>query len=223
MAAESAKYKKRLVTVKFYQDSEVEFNKQLLARINSAHGAYLKKVAAWTNTFYEVMIMWIFLESGGVNAKPNKFGATGLMQITPATANETIRIEKRTGRMNENEEGELKRLIGKARFDCIVGQSWDAQKKSCNANRGLSITNADLMNVEFNMLVGALYLKQMIDKHIENGVYRLDRTIVNYNQGRYAKIPEGTPMQLYANVGAIETKNYIAKAVGINGIFETIS
>ena len=223
MATETAKYKKRLVPIKYYQDQEVDLNKQALARINGQYGDYLKKVAVWTNTFYEVLLMWAFIESNGENANPNKYGATGIFQVTPATANETIRIEKRTGRMNINEEKELIRLIGKSRFDCIVGQAWDAQKKSCNGNKGISITTADLLNVEFNMLVGALYLKQMIDKHIENGVYRLDRTIVNYNQGRYAKIPDGSPIELYRAIGALETKNYIAKAVGINGIFETIS
>jgi hypothetical protein len=219
---ESVKIQKRLVPIKYYQDSQVSPNMASIGRIDDQYGAMIRQYALWSNLPAYVILAWVFVESAGQNAQPNRFQATGLMQVTPATANETIRVEYRTKRMNTQEKTELIKHIGQARFDCIVGQAWDGEKKSCNGNKGVSISSSDLLKPAFNLLVGTLYLKQMVDRHTEAGMVRLDKVIVNYNAGRYAKVPDGTPIELYAKVGAIETKNYITKVAGINGLLETI-
>ena len=213
---------KRLVDVKFYQDNQIGSNKNAIQAIINKY-PIIEKVSHITNIPLLVLAKILFIESAGQNAGPNQYKATGLMQVTPATANETIRYEARTNRLSAEEKEIIIKSIGQARFDCIKSQNWDAEKKSCNGNSGISITTDDLLKTELNILVGAMFAKQLMDNHTEGGLVRMDKVIVQYNGGRYTKIASGNPMQVYNSTKATETRNYIAKIGGINGLLETIT
>ena len=84
------------------------------------------------------------------------------------------------------------------------------------------ITQADLINPELNILIGAITLGQLMDKTwgTENGNIRMDRIIAWYNwgQGGFNRNSLDTKdlQGVLANIPAI-TQAYIKKMLGKNG------
>jgi hypothetical protein len=90
------------------------------------------------------------------------------------------------------------------------------------------ITNNDLLNPEFNILVGTILLGQLISEFTEaSGKIRMDKVIVIYNGGRYGKVAKkvipfkGTTEEMITQVPK-ETGAYILKLLGDQGLLDTI-
>jgi soluble lytic murein transglycosylase-like protein len=95
------------------------------------------------------------------------------------------------------------------------------QKRRCNGNVGYNVTTEDLYDPEFNILCGAIYLGILIDRHTENGLLRLDKIVTRYNVGFFTKVKGKTPEEVMLNSNK-ETRAYIKKLVGTNGVLDII-
>jgi hypothetical protein len=62
------------------------------------------------------------------------------------------------------------------------------------------------------MLIG-----QLIDQHTESGVPRIDKVVVRYNLGYFYK-PQGSTIEQTVALVPTESKNYIYKLLGVNGV-----
>ena len=76
-------------------------------------------------------------------------------------------------------------------------------------------------------MVGTIILGQLVNEFTENGRPRLDKVVVVYNTGRYAKISKTA----IAHAGNTDTlvdilpkgqADYVKKLVGVNGLLDIL-
>lgn len=189
------------------------------------YGKIITLVAKLVNVPVPILNAFIFIESAGKASIVSSAGAVGLMQITPDTATNIIHTEHKEGRLSKAEMDLLRKHLGK-KLDCILSFKYMNQSLPCNKNTGKVITKEDLLKPELNILIGAILLGNLIDKHTENKVVRLDKVIVRYNAG-YNYKPQGNTveetMAFAKKKGGAETANYISKLVGPNGVLTNLA
>lgn len=199
----------------FYPDTDVPKIKAKIANIKAQYGKFINNSAAISNVPADLIAAFIFIESGGQADAVSGAGAIGLMQIMVNSGTDILTIERQTRRMSDPEKATLKRLVGVDRFN----QYMKVQMGT------LLTTKADLLNPEFNIFIGTIYLNNLIDRYTENGQVRLDKVITSYNQGFYAynkgKNLKGTIDDLVASLNK-ETSSYITKLLGVNGVMDCI-
>ena len=190
----------------------------------SKYGALIRQIAKLTNVPEEIIRSVVYIESAGDPNAVSRAGAVGLMQVTPATATGILTVEHKAGRLSEPEKAILRKVLG-ARLDCILKMPHMNAKIAC-APTGVVVTQADLKNPEFNLLIGTIMVGLLIDQHTENGVLRLDKLIVRYNAGYFYKPVGNTIEETLAfakSKGGAETVGYILKFVGTNGILDLLT
>ena len=205
----------------FYKEDSVPLIKKRIDFIVDKYGDIIDNVATLTNLNKDIIKSFIFIESRGEETAQSPY-AVGLMQVGLATASDSLVKEKSTGRLSSGEEAILKKYLG-SRIKNIsnlkpnqktIGKTW--------------ITKSDLLKPEFNILVGSIIIKQLIDEFTENDVPRLDKVAVLYNAGRYGKIGKMT----IAHTGSIEDLHsklpkepsaYITKLLGVNSTLDILT
>ena len=208
-----------LVNQKFYQDHQLGNIDASLNEIDQNYGAIVDVVSQNSNVPKALLTAMIFIESEGEEKAKNKAsGAIGLMQITLPTATDQLHAEIKKGRLTPQERAYIVAQVGEAKMACVEKMQYMGHKLKCNNNTGVVFTEADLFKPELNIAIGAIYLGQLIDKHTEGDQVRIDKVVINYNRGAFAKVPSGTPEQVYKLAGNLETRNYIAKLAGVNGV-----
>ena len=192
------------------------------AKMNQIYAKYRREIdqaVLLTNVPRELILAIIFTESSGVpNLSVPPVSATGLMQLTPGTADGMIFIEKSKGRLSAQEIAICQKYLG-ARLNGILQQKYLMHKIAANHNTGRTVTVADLKNPEFNILVGAITLGLMIDDFTEGGIVRLDKVHLRYNQGWFYKVAAGSPEAVLAQAKkrGTEAYNNLLKHLGVNG------
>ncbi len=192
------------------------------AKMNQIYTKYRREIdqaVLLTNVPRELILAIIFTESSGVpNLSVPPVSATGLMQLTPGTADGMIFIEKSKGRLSAQEIAICHKYLG-ARLNGILQQKYLMHKIAANHNTGRTVTVADLKNPEFNILVAAITLGLMIDDFTEGGVVRLDKVHLRYNQGWFYKVVPGSPEAVLAQAKkrGTEAYNNLLKHLGVNG------
>lgn len=192
------------------------------AKMNQIYAKYRREIdqaVMLTNVPRELIQAIIFTESSGVpNLSVPPVSATGLMQITPGTADGMLFIEKNKSRLSQQELAVCQRTLG-SRMNGIMQQKYLMHKIPANQNTGRTVTVSDLKNPEFNILVGAITLGLLIDEYTENGVVRLDKVHLRYNQGWFYKVAKGTPdiVLAQAKKRGTEAYNNLLKHLGVNG------
>jgi hypothetical protein len=138
-------------------------------------------------------------------------------------ADAVLTNEFRTGRLNDKEKEILKRK----------GVKWDATGKF------QPITAQQQLDVELNILIGAIYLGQYMDSIIkgkqlppfavDNGILRLDRIIPPYNTGENSNFTKAainkihaTPLQTAQNSPGV-TRDYVNKMLGVNVAMDVLT
>lgn len=209
------------VNKSFYDTVQASANEAVIKNvIRAKFGIYIKNVANLVNLPKELIEAFIFIESAGNPNASTKY-ATGLMQVGTASASDSLVTEKGSGRMSLQEEAILKKYLG-SRFSLL--QNVKAKQTSIGKT---FITKEDLLKPEFNILVGSILLKQLVDEFTENGKVRMDKVITIYNGGRYSSTAKkvikykGSTNDLLAELPK-ETSAYIVKLLGTNGILDTI-
>ena len=190
-----------------------------MAQIYDRYRREIDQAVQLTNVPRELIQAIIFTESSGnasVSVPP--VSATGLMQITPGTADGMIFIEKSKGRLLQQEAAICQKYLG-SRLNGILQQKYLMHKIPANRNTGRTVTVADLKNPEFNILIGAITLGLLIDEFTEAGVVRLDKVHLRYNQGWFYKVVPGSPEAVLAQARkrGTEAYNNLLKHLGVNG------
>jgi soluble lytic murein transglycosylase-like protein len=189
--------------------------------IRPKFGSIIKNISGMSNVPKELIESFIFIESGG-NANAQSPYAVGLMQLSPATASDTLVKEKGLGRLSAPETELLKKYLG-GRYGLIEG----VKPKQTSLGKTF-ITKKDLFIPEFNILLGTILLKQLMDEFTEpNGKIRMDKVIVIYNGGRYGKIAKKViaskeGIEEIVKIVPKETSSYILKLLGTEGILDTM-
>ena len=206
----------------FYDTVSAKANQEKIKNvIRPKFGEIIKRMSGYSNVPTELIESFIFIESGG-NASAQSPYATGLMQLNGATASDTIVKEKGAGRLSAEEGAILKKYLG-SRYTMVEG----VKPKQTSLGKTF-ITNDDLLKPEFNVLVGTMLLKQLMDEFTgADGKIRMDKVIVIYNGGRFGKVAkkvipfQGTTEDLIKLVPK-ETSAYILKLLGTQGILDTM-
>jgi len=205
----------------FYTPNSAKQNEDKIKNfIRPKYGKYIDNVSSLTGVPSVLIEAFVFVESGGNERATSPF-AVGLMQVSPATASDVLIKEKGAGRLTNEEAVLVKKYLGN-RYSLI--ENVKPNQKSIGKT---FITNSELLKPEFNLLVGSIFLKQLIDEFSSGGQVRLDKVISVYNGGRFSKsnkkiIPfKGTTKELLTQVPK-ETSNYILKLLGTQGILDTL-
>jgi len=205
----------------FYQDKSVPQKKDRIKFITDKYGSIIDNVANLTNLNKDIIKSFIFIESRGEADAQSPY-AVGLMQVGLATASDGLVLEKSSGRLSSGEEAILSKYLG-ARMSNL-----DKLKKNQKSIGKTWITKSDLFKPEFNILVGSIILKQLIDEFTEDGVPRLDKVAVLYNAGRYGKIGKmtiahkGSTEELHSKLPK-EPSSYITKLLGVNSTLDILT
>jgi soluble lytic murein transglycosylase-like protein len=205
----------------FYTSTQVSQVRDRLGIIKAKYGAILANVSKTSNIPVDLIASFIFIESEGKETAVSSAGAIGLMQLNIQTASDVIFMEKSKGRLNTEETAILRHYLG-TRLDCIFKMKWMGHKLPCNSNTGVSVKKEDLLNPEFNIVVGCLYLGLLIDKYTESGTIRLDKVVWAYNRGYFSKMPSGN-INALLSAAPTETKNYVLKLIGKNSTMDILT
>ncbi|MCR6637464.1 MAG: transglycosylase SLT domain-containing protein [Sporocytophaga sp.] len=209
-----------MIAQSFYKTTELPLVQKKVDKILSDYGGIISATASLTNLPKELIVSFIFIESAGNPNAKSHAGAIGLMQLKPESANDMIYLENSKGRLSAGEKNLLRKTLG-TRLDCILKMKYLGHKLPCNNNKGVVVTEKDLFNPEFNILAGSIYLGILADQHSENGTIRLDKVVYRYNKGYYAKLKDDTVEKIVATANE-ETKGYILKLAGKNGLLDLI-
>lgn len=188
--------------------------------IRPNYGVMINNISNLTGVNKELIESFIFIESSG-NPTAHTPYAYGLMQVGLATASDSLVYEKSSGRLSAGEEILVKKYLG---------DRWNLIKNLSSGQKSIGktfITKTDLYKPEFNILIGTLILGQLVNEFTENGRPRLDKVVVVYNTGRYAKISK-TAIAHIGNTDTLVAKlpkgqaDYIKKLVGVNGLLDIL-
>jgi soluble lytic murein transglycosylase-like protein len=208
----------------FYPVAALPQNKTKMETIGKKYYNEIKLAETLTNVPGAIILSIIFTESAGNPSIVSSAGAVGLMQLKPQTGNDVIHLENKSKRLTAPEIELLKKHLG-ARVNGPLKQQYLSHKIKENNYSGNVMTRADLQKPELNILLGAMLIGILIDQHNEQGVLRLDKALVRYNQGYFFKPGTGTVEQVLDRVKgrSKEAYSYIIKVVGKNGLLETQS
>ncbi len=158
---------------------------------------------------------FIATESSGRNVAANRFKATGLMQITPAAFYETFTKRLSTASISQQEKDLVQRFLP-AMLNSSLSLPVDDISKA-------------LMQPEFNIYAGSLYLDFLIDRFSINGKAQINKVLVGYNAGAYNRVISSNiaiaidSNHLVKNILVPEeSRGYLVKMLGVDGFLDII-
>jgi hypothetical protein len=194
-------------------------NKAMMNTIYKNYGTFINRWGIEFEIDDSVLVGFIATESGGKNAPPNRFKATGLMQMTPDAVWETIaKWEKMVGSPLSK--------TATAFFNKIIPSSKKFEPNTPPSSSVTSeISNALQNNSEFNIAIGSAQLRWMLEAFKEGGEAELNKVMVSYNAGYYGsrnKVKgKMTTTQIVNNKSfALESRGYLLKMLGVNGFMD---
>jgi soluble lytic murein transglycosylase-like protein len=204
---------------KYSDKSVMNGNKSMLDRIVKD---YTKFINTWGEEFEidnSIIACFIATESGGKNAPPNRFDATGLMQVTPNTVWEILakwRVMVKSP-LSEKAKSFFNKAIPSSR-------NYNPNKLPTSAIRS-EIRVALQRNPEFNIAIGTAVLRWLLEAFKDGDVAHLNKVMVSYNAGYYSmrNRVKGklTTEQLLNNRNIPkESRGYLLKMLGVNGFLD---
>jgi soluble lytic murein transglycosylase-like protein len=204
---------------KYSNKSVIDGNKGILDKVVKN---YSKFINTWGEEFEidnSIIAGFISTESGGNNAPPNKYDATGLMQVTPNTVWEILAKWQVMVKSPLSEKA-------KSFFNKAIPSS-----KKFNANTLPSsavkseIRLALQKNPEFNIAIGTAVLRWLLEAFKDGDVAHLNKVMVSYNAGYYSmrnkvKGKMTTEQLLNNKTIPLESRGYLLKMLGVNGFLD---
>lgn len=211
---------KYFVDGKFSYNSDVNI-KAHINMIKNVQSDFSNIIKIWGKEFAleeNIVTCIICTESRGENASKNSAGAIGLMQITAETVYECV--TKWSVKVDVPLSTTTKAILSKY---IPTWKNWDRNRKMTSADTN-NIENA-LKEKEFNIALGCLCFRWMIEAFAVNGESNINKAIVSYNKGYYGakSVMAGltTTEQLYNKKGlGKEPKGYLLKMLGVNGFLD---
>ena len=204
-----------LQSPKGWYEMRTDLSKETLAVYNR-YQSFLSFTSSATKIPVPILLSFIMVESNGNPTAGGKGSMTqGLMQWNRNFAKANLEYELDKGRLSPAEKSKL------AQF----GITFDAKGKT------RTITSADQVKPELNILIGGIILGQLMDEKwaSSGGALRLDRVIAVYNAGAFGETGKKarlgnhpTPLALAKDVNTI-TRAYINKIMGRDGALDVIT
>jgi soluble lytic murein transglycosylase-like protein len=199
-------------------------NVKTIQSINANYGSLIKY---WSNVFeipYGIIIGFIATESGGKMVKPNKYMATGLMQVTPSAIYECV--TKWSNEVDSPLPMEAINEINKKVPELLRKAPLTSTLKA----KILSLLEKD---AAFNIMAGTLVIRWLLER-FASPIYggQINKAMVSYNAGAYTKalVSGGkaitTPIDstlLATNLKVpVESRSYLYKMLGVDGFLSLI-
>lgn len=204
-------------------------NIETLKNIKNKFGKFIERWGNLLELDFSVLSCFIAVESmGKENLGPNGALATGLTQVTPIAIIETISKFKIITKQPLPSEI-VNYINSKASY--LTKLTPNSQTLSdANKKALLKLLKEDN---EFNILMGAISLRWLIEFLKFNGKTSLAKVILGYNQSAYGRVSkyknmDVTALELYEDKKVSgtkapkETRNYIAKLLGANGFVDLL-
>lgn len=214
------------IPISYYPTSQVDQIASSVEVINAQFGSLIQQSSGISNLPWQLETAIIFIESDGNPNAVSNSGAIGLMQITPESAYETIRIESVNKRLSDQEKSLILKYLPDFDFTIHFGSLIN---EPLNSDLSDKIKTA-LLNPEFNILIGGIYLRYCLDSNKIGGKIRLDKAIIFYDFGPSRISIYDNPLFRYSDINSLymesflplETRDYILKLIGVNGILDII-
>lgn len=194
--------------------------------IKSINNSYLNSIEKWGKVFEidtEVIISFIATESGGKNTKPNQFLATGLMQVTPNAVAECLpKFRIVTGQSFTSDT--INYLNKKGSF--LLQLKRDVPLSATNRTKILNLLETDS---EFNIMIGTMYLRFLLQMFSDANTAFLNKAMIAYNAGAY-----NAALRSYGKAAVksdtlvnnkklpLESRSYVLKMLGVDGFLDLI-
>ena len=199
-------------------------NIKVIQTINSNYGLIIDRWAKLYEIPVGVIIAFIATESGGTMAAPNRYQATGLMQVTPTAIFEVA--TKWKAEVDSPLPQEAVALLNQRVPSLLKSKTMTAAIRS-------SILSNLQKDANFNVMAGTTILRWLLERFttlLSGG--QLNKAMVAYNAGAYTKsISKGTKAILdpidsttlsqMASVPA-ESRAYLVKMLGKDGFLSLI-
>ena len=201
-------------------------NTDLAKTIWSKYSTPIKKWGSLFEIPNGIIVGFIATESSGTNAPPNKYLATGLMQVTPIAFWETI-VKWKYAVDSEIPPEAI------ASIRANVPSILNTKPPSVSSIKPQLLDRLQ-NNSDFNIMMGCLVLRWILEYHSYsilglNKKSPLNKALVGYNAGAYSKVLKKQPSSssdttfLATNSSTPkESRGYLYKMMGINGFFSII-
>jgi soluble lytic murein transglycosylase-like protein len=199
-------------------------NIKVIQQINSTYGQIIEKWATLYEIPVGVIISFIGTESGGTMAAPNKYQATGLMQVTPTAIYEVAK--KWTSEVDSPLPQESISLLNQRVPELLKAKTLTAGLRS-------SILTNLQKDANFNVMAGTMILRWLLERFstfLSGG--QLNKAMVAYNAGAYNKAISSGTKAITAPVDSTtlsknpqvpaESRGYLLKMLGIDGFLSLI-
>lgn len=204
---------------KYSNKSVIDANKGILDKVVKN---YSKFINTWGEEFEidnSIIAGFICTESGGTNAPPNKYDATGLMQVTPNTVWEILAKWQVMVKTPLSEKA-------KSFFNKAIPSSKKFNSNTLPSSAVKSeIRSALQRNPEFNIAIGTAVLRWLLEAFKDGDVAHLNKVMVSYNAGYYSmrnkvKGKMTTEQLLNNKTIPLESRGYLLKMLGVNGFLD---
>ena len=203
-----------------YSDPAVaKANKAVLDKIYADLGTFITRWGIEFEVDDSIIAGFIATESGGKNAPPNNYDATGLMQVTPNSVWEIL--VKWQVMVNSPLSTKATSFFNKA---IPSSKNFDANKIPSTAVKS-EIRKALQNNPEFNIAIGTATLRWLLEAFKDGNVASINKVMVSYNAGYYSMRNKVkgvmTTQQLINNKSIpVESRGYLLKMLGVNGFLD---
>lgn len=205
-------------TYNFTSPNVISGNIAMLKKVEADYGKFIDKWAKVFDIDRGIVICFICTESGGINAKPNRAKATGLMQATPNTVYEVMTKWSRNVKVPLTTSA--KNFMNQA---VSTTSKWN-QNRLPTSSETSQILSALEKNPEYNIMVGTAIIRWMLEGLKEGNKTSLAKVMVAYNAGYYGtrnKMKSKTTAQLVEDKSlSLESRSYILKMVGVSGYMD---
>lgn len=208
--------------------SQPDVKKANMDMCRKIYNNYSSSLINWGNTFQipvKILVGFIATESGGNNLKPNRYQATGLMQVTPGAVYETFRKYKQVVKSDLPDNA-------KAAMNSKVPEVLGSKSESAAVSS--KILNLLEKDPDFNILCGTTYIRFALEMYSYRTILLekrapLNKVLVGYNAGVYLGALKEQPNQSSDTLFLAtnrrvpsESRSYLYKMLGIDGYLQLL-
>lgn len=203
-----------------YSDPAVaKANKAVLDKIYADLGTFITRWGIEFEVDDSIIAGFIATESGGKNTPPNKYDATGLMQMTPNSVWEIL--VKWQVMVNSPLSAKAISFFNKA---IPSSKNFNANTLPSSAVKS-EIRKALQNNPEFNIAIGTATLRWLLEAFKDGNIASVNKVMVSYNAGYYSMRNKVkgimTTQELINNKSIpVESRGYLLKMLGVNGFLD---
>ncbi len=221
LIAPEINYQWKTRTIDYSQSYTKNDNVRMLIGIRNNYGALIAKYGQLFSIPAPFIASFIATESSGKNHGPNRFDATGLMQITPNAFYDTLHRRLKSGDIAADQQALVRSFA--------PGLQFSAKGISTTPAGARSILLKAFSNPEFNIYAGCLYMDYLVDRFAISGRAQINKVLIGYNAGAFNKVISANIAIAMDSSGLArnplvpaESRGYLVKILGIDGFLDLI-